>query len=131
MVFLSLPWSILVYICLSWVICRYLGLFQAISGSLELSPGILGYIGLYRAISGYIWLFLARLSYLGYLYQVSSIRVQFEAAESKLLLFETVPCFFLYFTDMSCRGARAPKNVLRTPLLMCCMWHMLLKNCLT
>ena len=45
---------------------------------------------------------------------LSSIRVQEEAAASKLLLFETFPFFFLFITDVSYRGAPAPKNVIRS-----------------
>ena len=82
-------------------------LSRAILGYLWLSLAISGYLLLSLAISGYLWL---SLTILGYFYQVSSIRVQVKAGGSKLLLFQTFPFFFLYFTDPSYRGACAPKN---------------------
>ena len=70
------------------------------------SLAIFGYLGLYWAISGYLWQSLAIFGYLSlYIYQVTSIRVQVEAGEGKLLLFKT---FFLAGT--SYRGARTPRN---------------------
>ena len=77
---------------------------MAVSGCLWLSPPISGYLRLPLAISGYLWLSLAisgyswlslaipgylllSLAISDYLYQVSNIRVQVEARESKLLLF--------------------------------------------
>ena len=76
---------------LSWAISgylRYLRLSQAISGYLGCSQAILGVLRLSWAIMGnndYLWLTL------------SSIRVQEEAAASKLLLFETFPYFFFIY----------------------------------
>ena len=81
---------------------------------------MLGYIGLSKAIFGYVWLYLAISCYLclsltisDHLYQVSSIMVQVEAGDSKLLLFETFLLFLIILfllSRTSYRGARAPKN---------------------
>ena len=56
----------------------------------------IGYLWLYLAIlliAGYLLLYIV---ITGYIYRVSSIRVQLEAAEGILLLFETFS-FFLFF----------------------------------
>ena len=45
-----------------------------------------------------------------YLYQLSSIRVQVEAGERNILLFETFSSLF-FFTGTSYRGFHAPKNL--------------------
>ena len=55
-------------------------------GYIGLSQAIFGYLWLSRDISGYLWLSLAIYDYL---YQESSIMVQVETGESKLMLFET------------------------------------------
>ena len=92
------------YTCILAVLPRSISGYNAL-GYLWLSKAISGYLWLSKAISGYLWVSLAISDYL---YCVSTIRVQVEAGESKLLLFETF--FFLYFTITSCRGARAPKK---------------------
>ena len=69
-------------------ILLFLGLFRYILEYLGLSRAMSGYLWLSQAISGYLGLSLAILDY--------------------LLLFETF--IFLYFTDTSYGGARAPKN---------------------
>ena len=89
------------YIRLSQAILSYLLVSWAILGYLEVSRAILSYLRyslLSLAISCYLLLSLVNLlmflAISGYLYQVSSIRVQFKVGESKLLLFETFPLFF-------------------------------------
>ena len=64
-------------------ILNYLRLSCAISGYLGLSWAISYYLKLSRAISDYLC-------------QLSSIKVQVEAGESKLYLVETIPFFFLH-----------------------------------
>ena len=107
--YLSLSQDISAYLWLSQAISGYLWLSQAFSGYLWLYPAILVYLGLswafpgflrlfwafsswFLAISGYIWLYWAMS---GNPYQVSRIRVQVEARESKLLPFENFS--FLFF----------------------------------
>ena len=68
------------------------------------------YIWLCLTISGYVLLSLVSLIISDHLYQVSSIVVKLEAGDSKLLLFETFPGFFLLLSRTSYRGARAPKK---------------------
>ena len=117
--YIGLSLSILVYVCLS--ILGYLGLSWSILRYLLVSWAILSYFGLSLAISGQNvlpWLYFTISCYLfpslaisGYLrLSLSSIRVQFEGGESKLLVFKTF-CFCLHFTDTSYRGARAPKKL--------------------
>ena len=81
---------------------EYTGIYWAIFGYLGLSQAISGHLVLSQVISIYV-------------YQVSSIRMQVEAGESKLLLFQNfflifLFFLFLFFTRASSRGARAPKN---------------------
>ena len=79
------------YFGISQAISSYLRLPWAILGYFELSLGLSRYNELSRlslAISSYIWLSLA---VYGYLSHVSSIRVQVEAEENNLLLFEFLP----------------------------------------
>ena len=71
--------------------CLLLSLFRSISGYLRLSQAISGYLRLSQAILGYLRLSVA---ISGYFYQISSIRVQVEAGEGKILIFETFLLFF-------------------------------------
>ena len=74
------------------------------SGTIWDYPGLSGTIWDYMGLSGTI------LDYL----RLSQTKVQVEARESKLLLFETFSLFFfllLFFTRAITRGARAPKNI--------------------
>ena len=110
LVYLGSAWFILIYFDLSLSISVYLELlleiFWATLGYLKLSWALSEYNELYRlslAISGNCWLYMVISSYL---YRVSSIRVQVEAGESNLLLFQ----FLSFFTRASSRGARAPNK---------------------
>ena len=81
---------------LSWPILNYLSQSQSNPGYIRLSKlswAISGYLRLSQAISVYLCL---SLIISGCFYQVSSIRVQVEEGESKLLPFETFPCFFFF-----------------------------------
>ena len=72
---------------------------SAIWHYLALSRIIWDYLGLYGTISDYLELY--------------QTRVQVEAGESNFLLFETFSLFhfyFIFFTQASCKGARAPKK---------------------
>ena len=81
------------YLGLSGIIWDYFGLSETIADYLGLSRTISDYMGLsgtiwdHLGLSGTIW------HYLG-LFQT---RVQVEAGESKLLLFETFSLFFFYY----------------------------------
>ena len=75
--------AILNYLRLSCDILCYIRLSRIILGYLLLSQTFSGYFGLSRAISDYLC-------------QLSSIKVQVEAGESKLYLVETIPFFFLH-----------------------------------
>ena len=99
--YLSISQTILVYIGLSRSILDFLGLSKSflvylcfsISGYLGQSWAISWYLGLSQVILSYLGLSWARMRYLGYLL-LSLLRMQFEAAESKLLLFEAFSFFF-------------------------------------
>ena len=81
---------------LSVTIWDYLGQYGTIWDNLVLSGTIWDYDGLSGTMMDYVGL--------------SGIRVQVEAGESKLLLFETFSLFYFFFTGAIPRGARAPKN---------------------
>ena len=70
---------------ISQTILGYFGLSWAILAHHEQSRAKSGNLWIYLAISGYLWL---SITISAYLYDVSN-RVQVEAGESRLLLFET------------------------------------------
>ena len=75
------------YLLLSWTSSGYVS-FRGISAFLRLSWVLSGYTLLSHIIIYYLSVSFA---ISGFLYQESNIRVQVEAEESKLLLFETSP----------------------------------------
>ena len=111
-----------IYLCLSWAISGYIKLSRTFSDHHRPSWSILVHLGLSLAPSSYHWLSqitsgcneLSRLSLAisGYLSQVSSIMVQIEAGDSKLLLLETfllVLFFSSSFQDELQRSSRSWK----------------------
>ena len=108
--YLGLSWAQSVILRLCRKISGYLRLSQAISGYqaflgyIQLSLSISsGYLGLSQATLGYLELSLAISNYIGlcvaisgYPYQISRIRVQVQARESKLLPFETFSFLFFF-----------------------------------
>ena len=78
----------------------YMGIYGTIWDSLGLSRTIWDYLGL-------LWVYLG----------LSQTRVQVEAGESKLLLFETVWFTIFFLSRTSYRGACAPKNWFKTQIL--------------
>ena len=123
MVYLGLPWAILVYHGLSQAISRYLEISLAISCCLGLYRPIsvyfgvsLGYIRLNMlswAISGYLWLSLA---ILGYLWPSWAVYVKYQVSGCQRMQERESYCnsnfsiLFFFITDRSCRGACAPKK---------------------
>ena len=87
------------YLLLSWTSSGYVS-FRGISAFLRLSWVLSGYTLLSHIITYYLSVSFA---ISGFLYQVSNIRVQVEAEESKLLLFRN---FFIIFRSASSSRTR-------------------------
>ena len=110
---LGLSWPIWSYLMLSCIILCYLGPFLATYGFTLLSlaiPAISCYLMLFHAILCFLGQSLAISGNHGLYHQVFSIRVQVEAGESKLWLFETFRLLFFLFFPGRVRGACTPKK---------------------
>jgi len=101
--YLGLSLSILVYLGLSRTILDYLGLSRSILVYLSLSRTVWDHLGLsgtirdYMGLSGTIWHYLVLSGTIWHYLGLYGTRVQVEAGESKLLLFETFPFFFYFY----------------------------------
>ena len=104
--YLGLSLSILVYLGLSRTILDYLGLSRSILVYLSLSRTVWDHLGLsgtirdYMGLSGTIWHYLVLSGTIWHYLGLYGTRVQVEAGESKLLLFETFPFFYFYYFSL-------------------------------